>query len=276
MQRSRSALRTPDAPGELLAEIPAPESQAPPPSPRALLAEVRSPGVARAEVDALLRGLEGPLGPGESARERADLLHEILEDTQVRDYTGSGGRKVAHVAVLRWGELGFPYALEVPPELYAEARAAAGHGEPRPWEGGSRREWGLGVIALVGGLEALPALFALLNGDLLDGDSSEGPVVLGWLLGVVLTSFVPLLLAGSEGVSSRPWLRALLKGAVALPALPWLAGAALVAAVSIAGGAFPFALFAALPLGMGLLRLGGARMLYGPPSGEEQPKLQED
>ncbi|HEX5749439.1 MAG TPA: hypothetical protein VFZ09_24635 [Archangium sp.] len=271
MQRSRSALRSPDAPGELLGDIPAPESQAERPSPRALLEEVRSPGVARAEVDALLSGLESPLGPGESARERADLVHEILEDERIRDYTGSGGRKVEHVAVLQLGELGFPYALEVPPELYAEARAAAGHGEVRPWQGGSRRTWGLGVTALAGGLEALPALFALV-----EGHSSDVGLSLGWLLVVALTSFVPALLAGSEAVSSTPWLRALLKLAVALPALPWLAGAALVVAVSIAGGAFPWALLAALPAGMGLLHLGGARMLYGPPPGEELLKPREE
>lgn len=271
MQRSRSALRTPDAPGELLEDIPAPERQAERPSPRALLEEVRSPGVARAEVDALLSGLEAPLGPGESARERADLLHEILEDERIRDYMGSGGRKVAHVAVLQWGELGFPYALEVPPELYAQARAAAGHGEVRPWEDGSRRAWGLGVTVLAGVLEALPALFVLVNDD-----SPDMALSLGWLLGVALTSFVPALLAGSEVVSRTPWLRALLKLAVTLPALPWLAGAALVVAGTLAAGAFPWALVAALPAGMGLLHLGGARFLFSPPPGEELLKPREE
>ncbi|HYO65510.1 MAG TPA: hypothetical protein VEU33_05460, partial [Archangium sp.] len=94
MQRSRSALHAPDTTGEVeaLGDIPTPVRQVEPPPLRELLAEVRSPGVARAEVDALLSGLVRPLGPGESARERADLLLGLLEDEQVRDYTGSGGR----------------------------------------------------------------------------------------------------------------------------------------------------------------------------------------
>jgi hypothetical protein len=263
VQRSRSALRAPETTGELLGDFPEPVSQAEPPSPRVLLEEVRSPGVARAEVDALLSGLVRPLGPGESARERADLLLEILEDEQVRDYAGSGERTVGHVAVLQLVELGFPYALEVPPELYAQARAAAGHREARPWEGGARRGWGMG--------ETLPAVLLAL-----DGQPTELQVSLAWILGVALTSFVPASLAGSAPVVGRRWLHTLLKLAVAVPALPWVGGAALLVAMAIAGSALPLALFAVFPLGMGLLRLGGARFLFSPPTGEEPPKLEED
>ncbi|WP_147332999.1 hypothetical protein [Archangium gephyra] len=271
MQRSRSALPAPESTGELLGDIPEPVRQVELPSPRALLEEVRSPGVARAEVDALLSGLARPLGPGESARERADLLHEILEDEQVRDYTGSGGRRVGHVAVLQLGELGFPYALEVPPELYAQAREADGHGESMPMQGRTRRGWGLAMTTLVGGVEALPAIFLAL-----DGRSTEVKLALSWILGVALTSVVPGMLADTEPVLSRRWLHTLLRLAVGLPALPWFAVAAIIVVGALTTGAMPWALAALVPLGLGLLRLGGASFLYGSPPDEAPPEPQAD
>ncbi|WPB78107.1 hypothetical protein KYC5002_02930 [Archangium violaceum] len=266
MQRSRSTFHAPDTTGEVLGEIPAPVSQAELPSPRALLEEVRSPGAARAEVDALLNGLARPLGPGESARERADLLHEILGDEQVRDYLGSGGRKVAHVAVLQWVELGFPYALEVPPEQYAQARAAAGHREVTQWKGMHR---GMGLVAttFVGALEALPVLFLVLGGK-----PTEVALALVWILGVALTSFVPAAVAETAPVVSRDWLRTLLKLAVMLPALPWLAAAALMGVGSLVSGAYWWVLVALLPLVVGLLRLSGAKWLYGSSADKERPE----
>lgn len=263
VQRSRSTVRAPEASGELsepagLGEVP---------SPRWLLEEVRSPGVARAEVDALLRGLEMPLGPGESARERADLLHEILEDEQVREYTGSGGRKVGHVAVLQLVELGYPYALEVPPELFAQARAA-GRGATSP-ERSSRSRTGTGLVLLAGGLEVMPSLFLATNGGF--DDMAAG---LFWALLVSLTSFVPALLADSEPVVRTRWLHYLMLLAMGLPALPWLAITALVVGLSVEGDAAWAALLGVIPLGMALMRLGGAKALYSPPPGEERPETQ--
>ena len=269
VQRSRSTVRAPEATGELLADIPEPVSPAELPSPRWLLEEVRTPGAARAEVDALLSGLARPLGPGESARERADLLHEILEDKEVREYSGSGGRKAGHAAVLQLVELGFPYALEVPPELFAEARAAAGGGSSSG-DGSSPR---LGVVlsTLAGGLEVLPAL---LFG--LDGRSGDMPVALFWILLVSLTSFVPAVLADTEPVVSRRWLHYLMLGAVAAPALPWFLAAVLVLGIAGMNGAFLPALLFLLPLGMAVLRLAGARFLYIPAPGEAPPETPPD
>ncbi|MFY0527977.1 hypothetical protein ACN28I_34085 [Archangium gephyra] len=269
MQRSRSTVRAPEATGELLADIPEPVSPAELPSPRSLLEEVRTPGAARAEVEALLSGLARPLGPGESARERADLLHEILEDKEVREYSGSGGRKVGHAAVLQLVELGFPYALEVPPELFAEARAAGGGGTSSSGDGSSPR---LGVVlsTLAGGLEVLPAL---LFG--FDGRSGDMPVALFWILLVSLTSFVPALLADTEPVVSRRWLHYLLLGAVAVPGLLWLLTTVLVLGIAGMNGSF-LALFFLLPLAMAVLRLAGARSLYSPPPGEGPPETPPD
>ncbi len=102
------------------------------PSLPVLLERARAPGAARREVDALLRGLALPLPPGEDARARADLLHDILEDRRVRAFTGSNGRRVAHATVDALEALGYPYALEIPPELLAEARAARPAPAPVP------------------------------------------------------------------------------------------------------------------------------------------------
>jgi hypothetical protein len=260
VQRSRSTVRAPEASGE----VSEPADLGEVPSPRWLLEEVRAPGAARAEVDALLRGLELPLVPGETARERADLLHEIIEDEQIREYMGSGGRKVAHVAVLRLGELGFPYALEVPPELFAQARAAGRKGRSPSWgpsESESSGTAGTGLVMVAGGLEVLPALFLATNGKFDDLVTS-----LLWILAVSLTSFVPALLADSETVLRTRWLHYLMLLAVALPGLGWLG---LTLFVLGASGVSVFALFSVLPLGMALLRLGGAKGLYAPPPDEE-------
>ncbi|MCY1082538.1 hypothetical protein [Archangium lansingense] len=268
MERSRAPVRTPEASGEV---VPEPVSLEPPPSARWLLEQVRAPGVARAEVDALLRGLELPLGPGEAARERADLLHGILEDEEVREYTGTGGRKVGHVAVLQLVELGFPYALEVPPELFAQARAAGSGGAPQ--EGSSRggpKGW---MVVLAGGLEALPALALATSGLGTGGGSDDITTALSWFLVVSLTSFVPAFLADTEPVLRRRWLHYLMLLAMALPALPWLAATALVFAA--ADGKFWALLFFVLPLGMALLRLIGARSLYGP-APEAKPAEESD
>ena len=270
VQRSRSTVRAPEATGELLADLPEPVSPAELPSPRWLLEEVRTPGVARAEVDALLSGLARPLGPGESARERADLLHEILEDKEISEYSGSGGRKVGHAAVLQLGELGFPYALEVPPELFAEARAAAGGGTFFSGAGSNPR-LGVGLATLAGGLEVLPALFLAL-----DGRSGDMDVALFWILGVSLTSFVPALLADTEPVLSRHWLHYLMLGAVAAPALLWLLITGLVLGIAGMNGSFLSALLFLLPLGMAVLRLAGARFLYSPTPGEAPPETPLD
>ncbi len=112
------------------------------PSPRELLERARAPDAARPEVDALLRGLALPLKPGEDARARADLLHEILEDKRVRAFTGSKGRRVAHAVGEALLALGYPYALEIPPELLAESRGLASSGAEVP-------AWVRGLVAFV-------------------------------------------------------------------------------------------------------------------------------
>ncbi|RKH89255.1 hypothetical protein D7Y21_11145 [Corallococcus sp. AB045] len=94
-----------------------------------LLEEVRSPGMVRADIDALIVGLGRPPAPDEPPRERADLLLGLLDRSNpVGDYTGSGGMKVRHAAKESLLAMGYPYAMELPPDLLetkgADGRAA--------------------------------------------------------------------------------------------------------------------------------------------------------
>ncbi|MHA7634907.1 hypothetical protein [Corallococcus sp. M7] len=83
-----------------------------------LLEEVRSPGVVRADIDALIVGLGRLPAPDEPLRERADLLLGLLDRSNpVGDYTGSGGMKVRHAAKESLISMGYPYAMELPPDL---------------------------------------------------------------------------------------------------------------------------------------------------------------
>ncbi|NPD24275.1 hypothetical protein D7Y27_21215 [Corallococcus sp. AB004] len=94
-----------------------------------LLEEVRSPGMVRADIDALIVGLGRPPAPDEVPRERADLLLGLLDRSNpVGDYAGSGGMKVRHAAKEALIAMGYPYAMELPPEL-VEAKGADNRAE---------------------------------------------------------------------------------------------------------------------------------------------------
>jgi hypothetical protein len=87
-----------------------------------LMEAVRSPGVLRTYVDAFLRGLVRPLAEDETPRARADFLLSLIESQEIGELQGSNGRTVRATAVKALLDLGYPYALEVPPEALAEAR----------------------------------------------------------------------------------------------------------------------------------------------------------
>lgn len=91
----------------------------------ALLEEVKSPRVLRSDIDALIAALGRAPPSDESPRARADVLLELMaRENPVGDYAGKGGRKVRHAAQDALLSLGYPYALELPPELL-ESRAPA-------------------------------------------------------------------------------------------------------------------------------------------------------
>ncbi|WP_426755990.1 hypothetical protein [Myxococcus sp. Y35] len=100
-----------------------------------LRAALSSPGVIPAEVDALLAAIAQPPEGEEALRARADFLLSLMSlpgDASV--LTGSAGTTVRTAAVEALLELGYPYALEVPPDALERARR----------ERGSRRKKGRG------------------------------------------------------------------------------------------------------------------------------------
>lgn len=153
-----------------------------------LVEEARAPGAARAEVDALLAGLSQPPPPEASLRERADLLLSLIEDAQLAGYTGSDGRTVRAAAVQALLALGYPYALEVPPEaLAAKAREEGGI----PGLLSTRKgQVGFGLVSLAGLIQLFPVFYMLAKG----GASWTDGIVGLLLAAVVGTTFLPAFL----------------------------------------------------------------------------------
>ncbi|AKI98552.1 hypothetical protein ATI61_12250 [Archangium gephyra] len=103
---------------------------------------LRLSGAPVPEVDTFLAGLEAPYLPGESPRERADLMLELLEDERLCELTGSTGRRVGLAALETLLRLGYPYAFEVTPAMLERARGSQGLGLS------SRSVLGLGLMAV--------------------------------------------------------------------------------------------------------------------------------
>ncbi|HLL03096.1 MAG TPA: hypothetical protein VK539_21120 [Myxococcaceae bacterium] len=126
-----------------------------------LIQQARAPDAARAEVDELIAGLAQPLPPEHSPRERADLLLALIDDKHLGDFTGSRGQTVRSAAVQALMGLGYPYALEVPPDAL-EPRSGreerAGQDSPgRVFAGGAG--WaGFCIVMLLGLLQLIPTL----------------------------------------------------------------------------------------------------------------------
>jgi hypothetical protein len=182
-------LRTPRPSGEFTVDSvhPLPAT----PSLPALLAAVSSPGVLQEEVDALLRGLASPLAPDEAPRARADFLLSLLESREVVALQGSDGRTVRLAAVEALLALGYPYALEVPPEALEEAHRARKDATPRDIPG-------LGIAAAVLALMVQSVVTLPAAIDFLSGRPSNIPFGL-FILGATWGPSLSALLGG--------WLR---------------------------------------------------------------------
>lgn len=177
---------------------------------------VRSPGVLREDVDALLRGLVRPLAEDETPRARADFLLSLIEAQEMRELEGSNGRTVRAAAVKALLDLGYPYALEVPPEALAEAQLPL---EAKPQEIPIPGLIATGVSLLVQLGYSMPALRKLVERD--ESGSFAGLII---LLGLVLGPAAATVLGG--------WLR--LRGlqrfglfTLAVTGCLWLCSAAL-------------------------------------------------
>lgn len=141
MERQRST--PPSTPEEELTPVPALPALEPRTVPvRELLASLRAQEVTAEDVDAFLDSLEAPYLPGESPRERADLMLDTLEDERLCALTGSDGRRVGLAALETLLRLGHPYVFDVTPEMLTRARGAA-----RSWWP-SRAHAGLGLTGV--------------------------------------------------------------------------------------------------------------------------------
>jgi hypothetical protein len=186
------------------------ERLAPPedlPALTSLVEEVRAPGAGRAEVDALLEGLSQPPAPEHSPRERADLLLSLIGDELIASYTGSDGHTVRGAAIQALIALGYPYALEVPPEAL-EARSREERGAS-PGILSTGKGWaGFGLVVLAAVVQAAAGMYV---GDLLH----EKTFTAGALGIVFATTLLPALVAiggqraGSSGLKKTGivWLK---------------------------------------------------------------------
>jgi hypothetical protein len=225
-------------------------------------------------VDALLLGLALSPPPGEDAHVRAELLHDLLEDKRVRAFTGSDGRRVAHATAEALESLGPSFALLVPPELLAEARAAR-LPPPTPQEEGSVSDSSSTELSpsrsarqIIGGvMVSIPALlgggvFSLLA-ILPHGNPSLLAVVFCWIGG----SLTAAVLAPEPSVVRTRWLHWLLLLIAAVPGVPVVAvGLYFMDILKNQEGLLR--LLVTIPLGLGGVQLVGAMLLYGSPPPE--------
>ncbi|OJH38181.1 hypothetical protein [Cystobacter ferrugineus] len=194
---------------------------------------VASPGVTLGDVDELLARVSGPLAEGESPRERADQLLHLLRDEALGGLHGKDGREVRPAALEALLSLGYPYALEVPPEVLERMRGFS----PRVLSRASR--WGVRLAAM----SALwpPTMLAV---------TSTG----NWwsyLDGLVILAGVMFLPAVVSALAERyrlRWLKSLCNGALGLMGSVGI----LLGSLMLLGGSWKECLFT-LPIGLAML-----------------------
>ena len=213
------------------------------PSLEVLLQEARAPGAVRAEVDALLVGLSQPLGPEHSPRERANLLLSIIEDERIRDFTGSDGRTVQRAAVQALMALGYPYALEIPPEALAEEDFSE-QSERLHLLATPKGRAGFGIIATVALLLLVPASYVASFANI------------SWLTGVALIggfTVIPAILTVMGHNSRNKPLKIFGNVWLLVVGLFWLSSATSVFVSGSLSSLIPAAIGAAMLLGGWLL-----------------------
>jgi hypothetical protein len=226
------------------------------PSLHDLLEAVRSPGVMKSDVDALLRGLALPVAGDESPLMRADFLLALVESSDVGPLEGSDGCTVRVAAVEALLELGYPHALQVPPDALEEARRARAGPEPRD-------------VPIVGLCAALVAV-VVQCGVSMDGVSwlmQDSSTNVGKLLGVLLLS---MLLGPSVSAALGGWLRlralqTLGVVTMMLAAVGWLGVGVLAFSFTSATGIAISSLIAGLALGSGSVLLNNPEWLKKDP-----------
>jgi hypothetical protein len=183
-----------------------PELAAVEPGPRTLplrewVDTVASPGVTLGDVDELLACISGPLVEGESPRERADQLLRLLRDEGLGELHGKDGREVRPAALDALLALGYPYALEVPPEVLERMRRFS----PRALSRASR--WGVRLAAMSAMAPTIVAALTSVRGW---WRYSEELAILGGVM------FLPAVLSALAERYRLRWLKSLCNGALGL------------------------------------------------------------
>lgn len=214
-----------------------------------LLQAVASPGVLQEEVDALVRALARPLAPEESPRARADFLLSVLETTRGLALRASNGRSLRVATVEALLALGFPYALEVPPEAMDEVSQEREDNLPRDIPRA-------GIAAAVVAMIAQAIIFLPPALDFLVSERNTSPVSGLFLLGAIWGPSLSALIGGWRrglGLQRLGLLTMALMGTV------WLSGFGLL--VTRTHLNMPHVL---ISLTAGLSLVGGAVLLRNP------------
>ncbi|QSQ21609.1 hypothetical protein JY651_41635 [Pyxidicoccus parkwayensis] len=178
-----------------------------------------SPGVIQAEVDALLAAIARPPAGDETPRARADFLLSLMDlPEEARDRTGSNGRSVRAAAMEALMELGYPYALEVHPDVLEAVRQQAGDNRG-PKQDFSWRAVGVTVLSMVVQL----VFVALLSGPRGNYPLDQWESLRMIQVGLVVTP--PLLALFGQWIGVRSLQRLGVMG-LTLQGLLWLIPAA--------------------------------------------------
>jgi hypothetical protein len=173
----------------------------------------------------------------------------VLEDRDSAALKGSDGRTVLVAAVEALLELGYPYALEVPPEALAEAQRSREDSAPQDIPRAGIIAASIAMLA-----QSLPFIPGLI--DSLSGDRQPGLVFVLFIIGSIWGPSLSALLGGwrrSLGLQRLGLITMALIGSV------WLSVFALSASTD-----FHQRFLAIISLVSGLSLVGGAILLRSP------------
>ena len=146
--------------------------------------------VDQADVEALVAAMARSPGADEDPRERANVLLSLLDaGSRAGDLTGANGHTVRASAVEALLELGYPYALEVPPEVLEQVRE-----EQQSRKFNADTSTTVGVTVLAGLVQLLLVLLTLWSDSLFDpkADGPPDPFLWGFTVALALPSLLAI------------------------------------------------------------------------------------
>jgi hypothetical protein len=159
-----------------------------------------------ADVEALLAAMAQAPGRDEDPRERADVLLSLLEKgSQVGGLTGADGGTVREGAVEALLALGYPHALEVPPEALEQVRR-----EQRARGSLPNGLWAVTLTVVAALAQFLLVSVGLFAGRFLSAHGHRPPALgLGLVVAVTCLPAMLALAGGALRVRRMQWLGSL-------------------------------------------------------------------